>query len=186
MWLRFSRDRINLDSAMANDPHFLRTIDAFMAAEKHLVGAEAPMVWQPGGNAYEMVIKLPIEVGGEFMGANLQVTGYPRERALKYRLGIIFPPAICRLDYVTDETHSNTRAVATDGIPGLVRGPHYHSWPLNRRFVQRINKTSRLCNAEEFNGPRTFDAGLRWFCGETRIILPPRHQIELPTRTLLI
>jgi hypothetical protein len=162
-------------------------IDAFMAAPKRIVGHGAVPQWGPGFSVHERVMKYPLEIGGELRGAQLMVVGFPRERDLKFRLGILFPAMICRLDY-TDETHVNSPSgVLWHGVPYQVTGPHYHSWPLNRRFFRGVTVPPKLHDAVPYNEPgRTFDAILRWFCADTNIeSVPPSHQISLPIPELL-
>jgi hypothetical protein len=91
------------------------------------------------------------------------------------------------LDY-TDEYHPNSLLIDGDGIPAAVNGPHYHSWRINRRFFKGASLAPKLHNAEPFvNQARTFDAVLRWFCDDTKIVgLPPSHFIELPRRDTLL
>jgi multimeric flavodoxin WrbA len=92
----------------------------------------------PGFNQYEVVMKYPLEIEGELRGAQLMVVGFPRERKLKFRIGILFPAVICRVDY-TDETHVNSISGGFLGaVPYSVTGPHYHSWVLNRRFFRGV------------------------------------------------
>jgi hypothetical protein len=73
------------------EPHpGVATIDAFMNAEKRLLGADGPLLWGPGRNINERVLRLPIEVNGELLGQSLAIIGFPRERRLKFRVVIIF------------------------------------------------------------------------------------------------
>jgi hypothetical protein len=115
------------------------------------------------------------------------VVGFPMAKILKFRLSICFNAAICRLDY-TDETHFNTANFQADGVPFSVIGPHFHSWPLNRRFFRGVSVAQDLLNAVPFTiQARTFDSILRWFCGETRIEgLSSNHLIELPKADKLL
>jgi hypothetical protein len=148
----------------------------------------APRNGGPSFSQYEVVMKYPLEIEGELRGAQLMVVGFPRERNLKFRLGILFPAMICRLDY-TDETHSNSLSGGLlRTVPFIVRGPHYHSWPLNRRFFRGSTVPPELHDAARYNEPgRTFDAILRWFCADTKIqSLPPSHLISLPAPELLL
>ena len=127
-------------------------------------------------------MKYPLEVGGELPGAQLMVVGFPRERGLKFRVGILFPTMIRRLDY-TDETHTNSQyGIATMGLPDVVVGPHCHSWPLNRRFFRGVTVPPKLHDAIPYGEPgRSFDATLRWFCADTNIeALPANHAIGRP------
>jgi hypothetical protein len=116
------------------------------------------------------------------------IVGFPREPALKFRLGILFPAMICRLDF-TDETHQNSLGgFLTRTVPLHVTGPHYHSWPINRRFFRGVTVPPRLHDALPYSGSgRTFDAVLRWLCADTKIdSLPPSHSILLPIRDTLL
>jgi hypothetical protein len=156
-------------------------VDAFMATPKRVLGHDSSPQW-----GREVVMKYPLEVEGELRGAQLMVVGFPRERKLKFRLGILFPAMVCRLDY-TDEGRA---------VPYSVTGPHYHSWPLNRhhswplnrRFFRGVTTPQRLHDAVPYDGSgRSFDAILRWFCADTKIeSLPPDHLISLPPSDLLL
>ena len=89
---------------------------------------------------------------------------------------------VVRLDY-TDETHANSISGVLAGVvPQTVEGPHYHSWPLNKRFFKGGSLAPQLHDAVPYVGAaRTFDAVLRWFCSDTGIEqLPPGHMIALP------
>jgi len=153
-----------------------------MASPKRIVGAEFAPQWGPGFTPHEVVAKYPLEIEGEMRGSQLSVVGFPHQRELKFRLGILFPAMICRLDY-TDETHPNSIDGAMSGaVPPIVVGPHYHSWPHNRRFFRGVTKPPELHDAIPYPGnARTFDSVLRWFCADTNIeSLPPGHAIALP------
>ncbi len=89
----------------------------------------------------------------------------------------------------TDETHANSvDGMLAGSVPPIVQGPHYHAWPLNRRFFRGSAKPPKLHDAVPYNeAGRTFDAVLRWFCNDTNIEqLPPSHMIELPRSDLLL
>jgi hypothetical protein len=163
----------------------VETIDAFMAAQKHAMGADDLLAWQPGRNTNERVLRLPLEVDGEQHGQTLLIKGFPRERGLKFRIGINFPPAICRVDFA-NEIHPNSKSEPLDYVP-RIEGPHYHSWPANRRFFTAPRTPLRLHNAIDLGTPgRIFDAVLRWFCEDVRIQLPANHTIELPRQETLL
>jgi hypothetical protein len=172
---------------MAELGEIVAAIDAFMALPKRIVGANSLPQWRQGYLPAEVEMKYPIEVEGELRGAQLMVIGFPRERDLKFRLGILFPGMICRLDY-TDETHPNSiSGILELGLPNEVTGPHYHSWPLNRRFFRGVTKPPQLHDAVPYGEPgRSFDAILRWFCADTHIdALPSNHGIMLPPAELV-
>jgi hypothetical protein len=173
---------------VATVPEIIDAVDAFLATPKRIVGYDRLPQWGPGHNVHESATKYPLEIEGELRGSQLMIVGFRRDPGLKFRVGILFPAMICRLDY-TDETHLNS----IDGhlrhdIPAVMTGPHYHSWPLNRRFFRGVTKPPKLHDAVPYSGAgRTFDAILRWFCADVRIdSLPPDHRICLPERDLLL
>lgn len=162
-------------------------ITAYMAARKRIQGFDFAPTWAQGFSRHEVVMKYPIEVGGELQG-QLMVVGFPLQRELKFRLEILFPGPLCRLDY-TDETHPNSAdGVLSGAVPAFVNGPHYHSWPLNKRFFRGATKPPELHDAVPYEeAARTFDAVLRWFCADTNIeSLPGSHLIALPDPSALV
>lgn len=171
---------------MATLAETLEAIDAYMASPKRIVGHDMKASWSPGFSRHEAQTKYPLEVLGELRG-QLMVVGFPYQRELKFRLAILFPGPTCRLDY-TDETHPNSLGGTDRGLPPFVKGPHYHSWPLNRRFFKGATKPPELHDAAPYTeSGRTFDAVLRWFCADTNIeSLPPTHRIELPPTEQLL
>jgi len=163
-------------------------LDAFMAERKRIVRPDRQGTWLPGmNNDDERQLSWPLEVDGEQLpDASLMIIGYPRETVLCFRLQILCPAAVCRLDF-TDETHGNPLPLLED-LPALVQGPHWHSWPINRLFFFQFDHPVRLRNAVPFDGAgRQFDAILRWFCQENNIDQPPPdHLIELPRLDTLL
>lgn len=172
---------------MATVADFAFAMDIFMKADKMVIGTDQSYEWRDGYSRHEKVVGFPLELGGEQKGAQLEVVGFPNASFLKFRISLCFNAAICRLDY-TDEYHPNSLKVLDDGLPAAVKGPHYHSWRINRRFFKGVSTAPKLHNAEPFVNPaRTFDAILRWFCADTKICgLPPNHLIELPRRDRLV
>lgn len=164
----------------------LAALDAFMLAPKRIVRPDAQGVWLPGATEDERQLRWPLEVAGELIpDAALLVAGYPRERGLIFRLMILCPAAVCRLDH-TDEFHANP-APHPAGVPASVVGPHYHSWPINRLFFETNDHPVKLRNAVPFTPHPSFDAALRWFCHDNVIEpLPPNHQIALPRLDTLL
>ena len=164
----------------------LGLLDTFMAAPKRIVGADTVPAYLPGYSRNERVAKYPLEIAGEQPGAYFSVTANPSKPPLFFRLQIMFPACLCRLDF-TDEFHINSLRVPLDGVCYSVRGPHYHSWPINRRFYKSLDKPVELSNAEPLpDCGRSFDAVLRWFCQDNKIeSLPASHLIELPARKTL-
>jgi hypothetical protein len=166
---------------MATVADIVSAVDAFMATPKRIIGFDTAPQWGDGFSPNERELKYPLEVEGELRGAQLMIVGFPRERELKFRIGILFPAMVCRLDY-TDETHGNSAdGILAGKVPAEVAGPHYHSWPLNRQFFRGMLRPPKLHDAVPYvESGRTFDAILRWFCTDTNIEpLPPNHQIAL-------
>lgn len=173
---------------MATAAEYLAALDSFMAAEKVIQGADQPVMWSEGYSRFERQATFPLEYEGEQQkGVHLLVVSFPNEAALKFRLSLCFHAALSRLDY-TDEYHPNSLRVDEDAVPAVVNGPHYHSWQVNRRFFRSATAAVELRNALPFvSQARTFEAILRWYCEETRIVgLGPGHRIELPRRETLV
>jgi hypothetical protein len=163
-------------------------VDTFLATPKRIVRPDVPPQWGPGFSPHEIQAKYPLEIEGELRGSQLMIVGFPRERELKFRVGILFPAMICRVDY-TDEGHFNSLdGVLSGRVPIAVKGPHYHSWPLNRRFFRGVTVPPKLHDAVPYKeAARTFDSVLRWFCADTWIeSLPASHRISLPPYELLV
>ncbi len=172
---------------MASQRDLLSALQEFIEAPKRILGADHGYVWGPGYSKHERKAKFPLEINGESEeAARFEVIGFPDSNTLKFRLVLCFNAAVCRLDY-TDETHSNSRRIDTDNVPYSVTGPHYHSWPLNRRFFMGQPKAPELHNAEHFEMRGSFDSILRWFCDDVNISpLLGSHLITLPTRETLL
>jgi hypothetical protein len=49
-------------------------VDAFMAAQKRILGHDSVPEWGPGFSPHEAVMKYPLEIGGELRGAQLMVS----------------------------------------------------------------------------------------------------------------
>src|SRR5437762_3365465 len=132
---------------MAASKDLLARIDALIAAPKRVAGADSPPTWARAFSHHEREMNYPLEVGGELLGAQLMILCFPQERSLKFRLGLLYGGMVCRLDY-TDETHPNTLGGQAEfGLPPVVIGPHYHAWPLNRRFFHWVTKAPKLHDA---------------------------------------
>ncbi len=172
---------------MAEKNELLRALDAFVLEPKRIIGATAPYSWGPGYSSVERMVEFPLEYRGEGdKAARLVLVGFPTARELKFRISLCYNAAICRFDY-TDETHPNVLKLINDNLPPLVKGPHFHSWEINRRFFRGAATVPRLELAEPFSEPGGFDSLLRWFCSRTNIEQPVSgHYIRLPTRDTLL
>lgn len=163
-------------------------IDAFMCANKILIGVDSPMNWQPGRElgSNEFTVKIPIEVNGEISGQKLIINSYPNVDPIKFNILISFESAICRLDWDEGAIHSNSHATDGENINPIIRGVHYHPWGLNKRFFTHSSRVIELHNAIEYGqNIHQFDSALRWFCDENKITLSHNHRIELPKKGLL-
>lgn len=160
---------------------FISSIDAFMNAQKSIVGFNSAPTWMAGFGPTEETMKYPLAVNGQLTGAQLMIVRFPNERGVKFRLGILAPAMVSRLDF-TNETHGNSLvSVKAKVLPAFVTGPHYHSWKLNRQFFKSAGAPPKLHDAEELKiAALSFDAVLRWYCSDVNILpLPPSHAIDL-------
>ena len=165
---------------MSTREEFIATVTAFLAAEKTLAGIDLPPQWMPSRTRPELCIKIPIELGGVQYGQQLVVVA-PSARA-DFSLSIVHGGGVVRLDFEPRSGgHRNTLLAHLDGLPGVVSGTHFHRWEYNTRFVEGDGRLEELKHAEELPAAvRSFDAALRYLCGETNTTLPHGHRIELP------
>jgi hypothetical protein len=132
-------------------------------------------------------VSFPLQIGGEWPGQRLIIKSYVNTPVLKFRLMINFPPVVCRVDFDSHEQHPNLRRRSGDGVPPIVRGAHYHSWILNRRFAKASQRLFALPIAAEVDVRlKTFGDTLKWFCDDVNIEPPPDGVIELPDQEFLI
>lgn len=171
---------------MALDLEFIDAVDLFLKTDKRLIGADDHPQWSSGRDIDTVCLKLPLEVNGEIIGQTLYIQARSQLPSLNFSIGIVFESCICRLDYCEDTKHLNPIGSASEGLVPLIVGPHYHSWEANRNFLSAGNKAFKLKRAVPFTNARMFDAALRWFCGENRIVLPSKLTIEIPSRSRLI
>ena len=158
-------------------------IDGLLAARKAISGEPN---WQ---DTYynEARLIMPLVVDEVSCGADLEIISYPLDGHTRFRVMICAPRCIWRIDHVTDEPHVNSFNRPNDLAEADINGPHYHSWPDNRRFATHSSLPDRLENARVLPaGLQTFDSTLRWFCGETNIEQPPTGLIVLPSRMRLL
>ena len=167
---------------------FVAAVDAFMDMKKRLIGADVSPTWQAGRDPDQLRLKLPLELDGVQHGQTLCIDAHPAYPTLRFYIMILFAPegpSICRLDYRLDDIHPNN-ADSLVKLPSMVCGPHYHAWRLNRHLAKSTAHALPLPNATPLPKIRQFDAALRWFCSENKIILPPGHRIELPAKERLL
>ena len=172
---------------MATTDEFIRGVDAFLQAEKILVTGSGLIEWVPGREAsIERCIKILIEVNGVQSGQRLELIAFPNYEVLKFSISVIFPPAVCRLDFDETDAHANSMANASEGLPTLVKGSHFHRWEHNKRFFVSDAMLTKLRNAEPLGNIRSFDSALRWFCQQTNIAIPYDLSLQLPDRDALL
>ena len=166
---------------MIKGPEFIRAVDAFMPMEKAIGGLEA-LSWRPArqGEAHKVCVKLPLEVDGEFREEHrLLLSADPDQDRLVFSVGILFMDwCVCRLDFDEFDSHGNHWHPT---LPSRVKGPHWHSWELNRPLFKKLGNFKRLEYAEPFTAARRFDATLRWYCAERRIHIGG-NEIPFPPR----
>ena len=162
-----------------------RLVDDLIAAEKEIGGHPD---WQHTEyDPTELRMLMPLLIDGVSSGAQIEVKSYPSITPMKFRLMLIMEKCIFRIDFVVDETHTNSLDRPSDLYITMIRGPHYHSWYDNKRFCTQSTLPDRLKNARVVPADlRTFDNVFRWFCGELNIVQPPPGYVDLPRRTTLL
>jgi len=160
-------------------------IDDLLRAEKTLGGTPD---WRPVGERGEFRQLIPLLINGVATSAHVELNAYPYIiDELRFRIMILAPKCIWRVDYVTDEQHLNPLDAPAGAPAGFFAEPHYHAWEDNRQFATAAALPDRLPVARIFEPRiRQFDATFRWFCGMTNISQPPAGMIDLPPRTRLL
>ena len=159
-------------------------IDDLLAAQKTFGGEPD---WQQSPYEGEERLVIPLRIDGVSSGADLIITGYPYIGHTRFRVMICAPKCVWRIDHAEDEHHINSFNRPADLAEYDLLGPHYHSWPDNRRFCTLNTLPERLENARIMPPDvRTFDTSLRWFCGQTNIDQPEQGLIALPPRRRLL
>lgn len=155
-------------------------VDDFLAAAKEVRGVPT---WRPTGHHGQHRLVCPLFVGGESVGATLDITAYPNQAELQFTINLIFERCIWRLEHGGTEQHTNSLDAPHDLMGAVLDGPHYHSWADNRRFSTRRELPKRLHNAR-LTDPEiaSFEAALEWFCRQTSIVTPPPGVIVWPRR----
>ncbi len=158
---------------------FHKAVDAYVAARKTLVFGNAPLAWQAARDTYGYRLKLPVEIDGEqHPGQYLVIDAYPDRKPHEFVFCLLYDDhTICRLDFEPSGVHLNPMNCSS---PGIVKGPHWHSWELNRGHAKVVSgRHFDLPVAETLTGPRNFEDALRHFCQQRNIALGA-HPIEFP------
>jgi len=165
---------------------FVAAVDAFIAVPKILVGASSPGNWQPGRDEDGVCLKFPLQIGGEQAGHSLLVCAYPNHLTLKFMILLqFFDFGVSRLDFDKNVTHTNNFLPFASALPRTFKGPHWHSWEINRERIASVTHRLRLWFAVPFVQTQQFDAAFRWFCAQHQIELRD-HGIIYPIRTKLL
>lgn len=172
---------------MAGKPsQFVQAVDAFVASPKTLVLGNAAPEWERARDTYGVRLKLALEISGEqHPGQHFLIDAYPDRRPSEFVLTLLFGDhAVCRVDYEPTATHTNTNSPCV--LPYVVKGPHWHSWELNRLSVKVASgRHFPLHFADALIRPRNFGDMLRFYCHQRNIALGA-HPIEFPHPEMLI
>jgi hypothetical protein len=160
-------------------------VDALLAADKELAGTA---IWEAGNRIGERRLVWPVLIGGQLKGVNLNITAYPNSPPLQFGITLNVPPCVWRLDF--EHPHAKHRNPLPDAerLGGYrINGSNYHAWADNRHLATAATLPKELeCARALPANIQTFEAGLRWFCGETKIRIRNEQMIEFPERTGLI
>jgi hypothetical protein len=164
---------------------FVEAVDQFILVNKVPIGIDVPPTWRPGPRTGERRLMLPLEIAGEQSGHRLMLQAFPEhDLQPNFNIGLVcFDKVVDRLDFEPGATHGNN--LLPNSLPGVVHGPHWHKWELNRGQVRSIQAYDRLPFAIAYDGGRQFDAVLRAY-GHERNILITKHSISLPPRVRLV
>lgn len=173
--------------AVTSAAEFVSYIDAFLAAEKYLVGLGVRQDWRPGRDDGCWRVKYPIEVDGEQRGESLIVDAYPDRTPVEFYILIEFGQVICRVDFEPNGGHTNDIWGPVPDLAPLVSGPHYHAWELNKHYFKSTTRAIELHNAIALpDNLRRFAAVFRWFAAQNNIRLNGPLELDLPPRTRIV
>lgn len=165
---------------------FIAEVDALLRVDKVLLGGETA-AWTDGRDDEEWQIKLPLEIEGEQFGDQLVLTANPTEGVGWFSIVLTHGVGVERLDVVGSyEGHRNPFDALGRRVPTMLYGRHFHSWHLNKRFVESAAKLQTLPMAEPYTGSEKLMAALRWYGGLRNIVIPHGVRIEMPTKVRLI
>lgn len=157
-------------------------IDAFLGSDKTL--GRALTWWERDSEDRCQRWTQPVEVNGEQPGIALVAKAY-NQTSLKFRILLVAPRCIWRLDFEDDE-HINSLD-APDGPGLIIRSPHYHSWADNRHLAKPNSLPAKLPNARVLPPAiRSFDNAFWWFCAQTRISITSGDVPALPKKETLL
>lgn len=164
---------------------FQQYVDAFMMANKALVGANDSPLWERGRDEGSQRLKLPISVDDEQRGESMIIDTFPDSDQLLFHIVIeVRGHAVSRLDFEPMGIHSNPLDVGNGKL--LVHGPHVHEWQANKRRFTGGSKPVKIPYATPLPSQlRQFDATLRWYCTMHNIYLGA-HSVNYPQKTRLI
>lgn len=165
-----------------DQPDLRQLIDGALKADKTLAGFSS---WSRDYRDHCLSWSRAVEIAGEIRGMRLEVKAYPNSDTLKFRILLIEAKCVWRLDFA-DDGHINPMGAPEK--PGeVMNGPHYHSWADNRRYAKPNSLPQKLQIARLLPANiRTFDAGFRWFCNETRVFIETSDIPRLPKKDTLI
>ncbi|MBY0408499.1 MAG: hypothetical protein K2Q01_12475 [Rickettsiales bacterium] len=172
---------------MGNDS-LAAVIDRLLEARKTLAGRPA---WENSPRPDEEKRLLwPLRINNEPCGADLLATAFPSYGNSKemWRIMIMAPRCIWRIDYAYDGNHINSLDRPSDLREHNFNEPHYHAWADNKRFCSHSALPETLKNARIMPANiRNFHNAFRWLCDLTNIEQPSNDgMIELPPRDRLI
>ena len=161
-------------------------IDALLAAPKTLAGIPSweATSWGVG----EQRLLWPLYIDDRSCKMDLEINAYPSygNSKEKWRIKLLMPKCIWRIDYDHDRLHVNSFNKPADLTETSFTAPHYHSWEDNKRFCTNGTVPDKLYNARIMpTNCKTFHNAFRWFCGITNIVIPS-PMIDLPPRTQFI
>lgn len=164
-------------------PEIVGLLNDLLAAPKTLGGAPA---WRDMDHHGQWRLVMPVLMGGESTGLELEVCAYPNRTPLRFTIVLKQPKNIWRLEFDPTAQHTNSLNAPKETAGLIINGPHYHKWADNTRFVttNALPKTMRNARVlpENIND---FEAALDWFCRETNIEPPAPGAVKLPPRTEL-
>ena len=145
-------------------------IDGLLAADKRLLGKPD---WVEGPREDQLRWSAPLAIDDETIGMKIIIDAYPHfPNGQKFSIHLTCPTAIWRVECTEYASHVNTNPCPEGVIPGLLRGPHHHSWPDNRHLATQQSPPNQLKFARPLAANiQGLENTIRWFCDETKIVI---------------
>ncbi len=175
---------------MARSELIVDFVDRYLSTEKTLADVRAE--WQRLPNQEEMDWRHPILFDDEVVGS---LFAKVKPHLESFGIGLLIQDScVARIDHGPSLYHMNAGTRLPIEIDRVVRGPHYHTWDLNKAFVRGAQLPPKLAWAVELSGKVNVDSldaevlfvrCFRHFCGDIGLVVNDDEIPEYPKKRML-